>query len=64
LSYGVWRQEYSRALESAAVLEIIGVPILFLEQNSPYFVLITLAVVILVLVMMIAYARIEAKYRI
>lgn len=51
-------------LIAAAVLEIAGVPILFLEQNSPLFIPITLAVMILALAMMAAYARIESKYRI
>lgn len=49
---------------AAAVFETVGVPILFLEQNSPLFVPVIAAVLLLVLVMMIAYARIEAKYRI
>lgn len=47
----------------AAVLELTGVPFLFLEQNSPVFIAIIFVVVILVLAMMIAYTRIEAKYR-
>lgn len=48
---------------AAAVLELAGIPFLFLEQNSPVFVAVTFAVVILVLAMMIVYTRIEAKYR-
>lgn len=44
---------------SAIVLEAIGVPILFIEQNSPLFIPIMFAVVFLVLAMMIAYTRIK-----
>ena len=47
----------------AGVLEIIGVPILFLEQNSPIFILIMLMVVILMIAMMITYIKIESKYK-
>ncbi len=48
---------------AAAVLELAGVPFLFLEQNSPFFIVVILEVMLLVLAMMFAYARIEAKYR-
>lgn len=47
----------------ADVFEIIGVPLLFLKQNSPLFVPIVLAVVILLLVMMVVYIKIETKYK-
>lgn len=46
------------------VLEIIGIPILFIEQNSPVGIVIPFAVVFLVISMIIAYLRIEAKYKI
>lgn len=45
------------------VYEIIGIPILFLEQNSPLFLPILFAVIIEIIVMMIAYLKIEKKYR-
>lgn len=48
---------------AAGLLEIIGMPILFIEQNSVFFIPMTFAVVILVIAMMILYMRIEAKYR-
>ena len=48
---------------SAAVFEIIGIPFLFLQQNSPIFVLVVLAVVIWCIALMIAYLKIEARYR-
>ena len=50
-------------LTAAAVFEIIGIPVLFLEQNSPFFVLVIFAVMILLIGMMITYLKIEAKYR-
>lgn len=49
---------------AAVMLEIIGVPVLLLEQNSPLFIPLIFAIMILILVMMIVYTRIEAKYRI
>ena len=48
---------------SAAVFEIIGLPILFLQQNSPLVIAIIFAVMIWVLGLMIAYLRIEEKYK-
>lgn len=48
---------------SAVVLEIIGIPILFLKQNSPLFVPIILAVIIWLILLMIVYLKIEAKYK-
>lgn len=61
-------KKYNRAVSvlwftAAAVLELVGVPFLFLEQNSPFFTVVVLEVMILVLAMMIAYAGIEARYR-
>lgn len=59
---------YNRAVSrlwiiAAVVLEILGVPFLFLKQNSPVFVLLVFAVMALVIGMAAAYMRIEAKYR-
>lgn len=48
---------------AAGVLELIGIPLLFLEQNSGFFVLVVFAVVLLLIAMMVLYLRIEAKYR-
>lgn len=48
---------------AAGILEIIGMPILFLEQNSPLCIPMIFAVVILIIAMMIAYIKIEAKYK-
>lgn len=61
-------RKYNRALSvlwfvAAGVLEIVGIPLLFLEQNSPGFIFIIFAVVILMIGMMIGYFRIEARYR-
>lgn len=48
---------------AAFIFEILGVPFLWYEQNSPLIIFIILGVVILVIAMMIAYTRIEAKYK-
>lgn len=47
----------------AVIFEIIGVLLLFLEQNSPMFIPIIFGVVALAIGMMIAYVKIEAKYK-
>ena len=47
----------------AFVFEILGVPFLWYEQNSPLVIFIILGVVILIIAMMITYTRIEAKYK-
>ncbi len=49
--------------KSKEAVEIIGTPLLFLEQNSPMFVPVILGVVALVIGMMIVYFRIQAKYK-
>ncbi len=48
---------------AAGALEIIGIPLLFLKQNSPLFIPVIFAVVILIIVMMVVYIKIEAKYK-
>lgn len=60
--------KYNRSVSSlwvivAAIFEIIGIPLLFLEQNSPMFILVVFGVMALVIGMMIVYLRIQAKYR-
>ena len=50
-------------LSFAVILEVIGIPFLFIEQNSPIFILIIFGVVILVIAIIIIYLRIEKKYR-
>ncbi len=47
---------------AAVILEIIGMPLLFSEQNSPVFIPVILGVVALMIGMMIVYLRIQAKY--
>jgi hypothetical protein len=49
---------------SAVLLELLGIPILFIEQNSPVFLIMVFGVAALVIGMMIAYIRIEAKYKV
>lgn len=48
---------------TALIFEVIGLPVLFAEQNSPVFIFVIFAVVILVIGMMIAYSKAAAKYR-
>lgn len=48
---------------SAGIYEVMGVPLLFLEQNSLWLIPIVFATVIGVIIMMVAYLRIEAKYK-
>ena len=48
---------------AAGIFEVIGIPFMFLQQNSPFSILIVFAVILLILGMMIAYIRIEARYR-
>lgn len=59
---------YNRAVAKiwfvfAGVLEVFGIPMLFLEQNSPATFLIVFAVIVLVIVSMIAYMHVEKKYK-
>ena len=44
-------------------LEIIGIPMLFLQQNSPWLIPMPIAGLFGIIVMMVVYLRIEAKYR-
>ena len=50
-------------MTAAVLLELLGVPLLFLEQNAPQTILIIFGTVGLMIAMMIAYTRIEARYR-
>ena len=47
----------------AILLELMGLPFLFLKQNSAYFVFIILLVMALMIGMVVAYFRIERKYK-
>ena len=48
---------------AAVILEIMGVPLLFMEQNSPAFIFVIFGAVAWCIGMMASYVRIEAKYR-
>ena len=48
---------------STVIYEIMGVRLLFLEQNSLLFIPIVFGVVIGLIVMMVVYLKIEGKYR-
>ena len=59
---------YNRAVSTlwfvaAVLLELMGVPFLFGEQNSAHFVSIMLLIMPLVIGMVVVYLRIEGKYR-
>ncbi len=43
--------------------EALGIPFLFLEQNSPYFILIILGTFALIIALIIIYIRISIKYK-
>lgn len=60
---------YNRAVSNlwlvfTVLFEMIGISLLFIKQNSPFVVLIVLGVVFLVIGMMMAYIKIESKYRV
>lgn len=48
---------------SAVVFEIIGIPLLFLEQNSPLFIPLFFAIIVWFILLMVAYVKIEEKYK-
>lgn len=48
---------------AAFVFEVMGIPFLFEEQNSLVFILMVPGIVILVIGMIIAYMKIEMKYK-
>ena len=48
---------------TAVIYEIMGVPLLFLEQNSLLFIPIIFGVAIGLIGMMVVYLKIEGKYR-
>lgn len=61
-------EQYNHAVSklwfiTAFVFEILGIPFLFAEQNSPVFILMVPEIVILVIGMIIAYTKIEMKYK-
>ena len=48
---------------SAGICEVMGAPLLFLRQNSLLFIPLVFAVIIGLIVMMVVYLKIEAKYK-
>lgn len=61
-------KDYNRAVSIlwfavSIIFEITGIPFLFFEQNSPVFIFIALAVMVLIIGMMVGYCKIERKYR-
>lgn len=62
-------EQYNHAVSilwfvAAAIIEIIvGIPFILLQEDSPLWIPVIFAVMILIIVMIIAYLRIEAKYK-
>lgn len=61
-------KKFNRAISKlwitfAVCYEILGLPLLFCEQNSPVFLLSVLGVIFLVIGIMSAYMVVENKYR-
>ena len=59
---------YNRAVSTlwfvvATLLELMGVPFLFLEQNSAHFIFIILLIMPLMIGMAVVYLRIEGRYK-
>lgn len=48
----------------ALLLEFLGLPFLFYEQNSPVYIVIVLGAFLLVIAIIISYIFIEKKYRV
>lgn len=48
---------------AAVIFEIIGIPFLFIKQNSPMVIFEILGVIVWAIGIMVGYLRIEAKYR-
>lgn len=47
----------------AGILEVLGIPLLFFGQNSPVFIVTLLGTVFLVIGIVVAYLRIEERYK-
>ena len=61
-------KEYNRAvariwIRFAVCLEILGIPLIFIEQNSLISIFLVFGVVILVFGIILSYFKVEAKYR-
>lgn len=61
-------KQYNKAVSTiwivfAVVFEILGIPILVFEQNSPVFLVVILGVAALLIGIIIAYFKVEAKYK-
>ena len=47
----------------AVVLELLGIPLLFIKQNSPMIMFAVIGMMILIIVIMGVYTKVEDKYR-
>ena len=48
---------------SAIIFEIIGIPLYYLEQNSPLFIIVIFAVLIWLIALIAGYFKIESKFK-
>ncbi len=60
--------EYNNAVAKiwfvfAVVLELLGIPLLFIKQNSPMIMFAVIGMMILIIVIMVVYTKVEDKYR-
>ena len=60
-------KKYNRAVArlwavGAVIFELLGIPLLFTQQDSPAAIFCILGILVWAIGMMIAYTRIEAKY--
>lgn len=60
--------EYNNAVAKiwfvfAVVLELLGLPLLFIKQNSPIIMFLVIGMMFLIIVIMGVYTKVEDKYR-
>lgn len=60
--------EYNKAVAKiwfvfAVVLELLGIPLLFIKQNSPIIMFLVIGMMFLIIVIMVVYTKVEDKYR-
>lgn len=60
--------EYNNAVAKiwfvfAVVLELLGIPLIFIKQNSPIIMFLVIGMMFLIIVIMVVYTKVEDKYR-
>ena len=48
---------------ASVIYEVIGIPLLFLKQNSPLVIIIIFAIILWVILLIFVYIKIEIKYK-